>query len=782
MNLIRRSPALSTMLTVFVCMLGLPSAAQAQGATTFDTANAPSEQTTPVASSPQLVGVSSGDVLTMASQRHSGGKPHSAWVTQFQRSAAGIAQTWEKKLPLPRLVGLASDGSNLYAVSAVNEDLAPDASIKSFRANVLVMTKFDAAGNTVWQRDLNNAAYLGDAAGNGEAKTGIFSPLTGGTGAVSYGNGKVLVAIATNTLPDRNLSGSNLRHQRAQYFVVGADGSGFKAASETSWRHSFDQRLLHDGQDFVFMDLADAGWFMPGAGITLRKIKPTAAGADFIGQLEGVYIYARQGETAGAQNFSFISLGQLQTSRNGYGVLFASEKTNRSTQRDGWKEPVLEPRNLAYVHVKRGFETVQEGLRDGKASLGNLVAIQGQPIEIKIGSSVVDSQGATTSFTRSDKAGKTATSTGVVWLTNLAPGVSAERPKFVKVSEDRFVALWEEWTYNGQKLSHRSTQAMLLNAAGQVLTQSTGISARLNPSGADVPFSWNGSATWITGGANAGGLVLNSVDANLRLTQTSLGQGANQPGALMGSGPTQTTAAPSPAWPAVTPPTTPAATVATAAAAATDTGALPLRAGTRLVTGRRYRSESGGHYLVLQPDGNMVVYNAADRYIWGLDKVSSARQIRTVELQTDGNLVARRADGGFVWSALTRDTDTSATLSISPAGALQLVSGRTGATLWASDGRISAVPAATGGTSASASPLVLEVGKQYALREGDVFRYVKVVSLVNQRPMLGFCPDPSVTYLQMDMKVVMRVEDALAQGLFPASSLVCDLAQVPYGR
>lgn len=778
MNLIRRPTALSILLTVFASTLGLPSTALAQGAAPFDTANAPSEQTVPMASPPQLVGVSSGDVLTIASQRHSGGKPHSAWVTQFQRSAGRVAQTWEKQLPLPRLVGLASDGANFYAVSAVNEDLRSDASTKSFRPNVLVMTKFDAAGNTVWQRDLNNAAYLGDASVNGEAKTGIYSPMTGGTGAVSYGNGKVLVAMATNTLPDRKLSGSNLRHQRAQYFVVGADGSGFKAASETGWRHSFDQRLLFDGQDFVYMDLADAGSFMPGAGITLRKIKPTAAGADFIGQLEGVYIYARQGETAGAHNFSFISLGQLQTSRNGYGVLFTSEKTNRSAPRNGWDESVLEPRNLAYVHVKRAFETVQEGKRDGKASLGNLVAVQGQPIEINIGSSVVDSQGATTRFTRSDKPGKTATSTGVVWLTNLAPGVSAERPKFVKVADDRFVALWEEWTYNGQKLSHRSTQAMLLNAAGQVLTPSTGIAARLNPSGADVPFSWNGSATWIAGAANTGGLVLNSVDANLRLTQTPLGQGANQAGALMGSSTTQPTPAPSTALPAATP----AATVPTAATAATDTAALPLRAGTRLVTSRKYRSESGGHYLVLQPDGNLVIYNAADRFVWGLDKVASFRQIKTIELQADGNLVARKADGGFVWSALTRDTDASATLSISPSGALQLVSGRTGATLWASDGRTSAAPAATGGTSASASPLVLEVGKQYALREGDVFRYVKVVSLVNQRPMLGFCPDASVTHLQMDTKVVMRVEDALAQGLFPASGLICDLAQVPYGR
>lgn len=34
------------------------------------------------------------------------------------------------------------------------------------------------------------------------------------------------------------------------------------------------------------MDLADAGWYMPGAGITVRKIRPTTNGANFIGDLE----------------------------------------------------------------------------------------------------------------------------------------------------------------------------------------------------------------------------------------------------------------------------------------------------------------------------------------------------------------------------------------------------------------------------------------------------------------------------------------------------------------
>ncbi|MEZ5355058.1 MAG: hypothetical protein R2762_20675 [Bryobacteraceae bacterium] len=112
---------------------------------------------------------------------------------------------------------------------------------------------------------------------------------------------------------------------------------------------------------------------------------------------------------------------------------------------------------------------------------------------------------------------------------------------------------------------------------------------------------------------------------------------------------------------------------------------FPLRAGTTFVQNRKYRSESGNHYLVFQPDGNVVVYTAANQFVWGLNTITPKfNQAKTVALQADGNLVVHGPNRVYIWSALTRNPDASAYLTLTPDGALRLVSGKTGATLWAS--------------------------------------------------------------------------------------------------
>lgn len=135
-------------------------------------------------------------------------------------------------------------------------------------------------------------------------------------------------------------------------------------------------------------------------------------------------------------------------------------------------------------------------------------------------------------------------------------------------------------------------------------------------------------------------------------------------------------ATPVAAAPAVAPPAVPVA-------AGGDV--FPVRAGRTLGVGQKIRSASGNHYLVFQSDGNLVVYTAADQYVWGLQSVTDQyAQIEQVHLQTDGNLAAYGAGDAYIWSALTRDPDASAYLDLSPEGVLQLVSGNTGAVLWSS--------------------------------------------------------------------------------------------------
>jgi hypothetical protein len=619
------------LLAIILATIGLLASPRAQSAPVpFDAVSSGSEQLGFNASSPQIVGSSTADSLTFAWQLHDSSKPTSTNLIHFTRVGSIYTKAWVQQLPLPRLVGMTSDGSNFYAVSAASEDFSQDKSPNIFRSNTLIMTKFDSKGNQLWQRDLNNAQYLGDT------NRAVYSPLISGTGAVTYGAGKVVVALASNTAPDSNL----LRHQQAQYFIVGTDGAGYRAASETSWRHSFDQRLLFDGQDFIFMDIGDAGWYMPAAGIAVRKIRPTSSGADFIGDQEnkeGVYIYARQADTASGQVFSFTSLGELEVGAQGYLALFTSEKSNPSAIRDGWTQPVAEPRNLGFVHVTRSFETVREGSWNGSQTLGNTI-IQNEPVKINITRSVVDSNGPSNTFPHPEKPNKTFTQTGIVWLTNLPSGVSAERSKLIKVASDRYIALWEEWTYSGTQLQHNATKGMLINEQGQILGGPTSLKARLNPSGADRMFNLDGKAAWINGDAKNGIFTLYSVGTNLTLSATSLDpSGSPQP----------------------------------------ITYHDHMSVGDTLKPGDKLQSNNGKYTLIYQTDGNLVLSTSDSKTLW--TSGTNGRPAGYATMQTDGNFAVYGPDGGFQWN--TGTTTPGSQLVLRDDGDLVIVTA-SGSTIW----------------------------------------------------------------------------------------------------
>jgi hypothetical protein len=133
----------------------------------------------------------------------------------------------------------------------------------------------------------------------------------------------------------------------------------------------------------------------------------------------------------------------------------------------------------------------------------------------------------------------------------------------------------------------------------------------------------------------------------------------------------------------------PAAEAAEEASAAPVQAAdrFPLAAGRTIVREQKVPSESGNHYLIFQPDGNVVVYTADDQYVWGLQSITDKyAQAQSVQMQPDGNFVVRGANDEFIWSALSENPDPSAYLTLTAEGVLQLVSGATGAVLWASNG------------------------------------------------------------------------------------------------
>lgn len=170
--------------------------------------------------------------------------------------------------------------------------------------------------------------------------------------------------------------------------------------------------------------------------------------------------------------------------------------------------------------------------------------------------------------------------------------------------------------------------------------------------------------------------------------------------------PAQPTTAPTAQPTAAAPAATAAATQAAPAqptSAPAQADRFPLHAGRTIVQGQKYPSASGDHYLIFQPDGNVVVYTAADQYVWGLQSVTdNYGQTQSVQMQDDGNFVIRGANDEYIWSALTENPDPSAYLQLTPEGVLQLVSGDSATVLWASDGDLTAVPPTLAPTATAA--------------------------------------------------------------------------------
>ncbi|EMI15505.1 putative secreted protein [Rhodopirellula maiorica SM1] len=486
------------------------------GAPTFIAATSASEQRTFHASKPQILSVTTGDGIIVAWQSWNGNRPAGARIAKI--STSNMAKVWEKQLSLDLLGGLTTDGQNFYTMSAKLEDLNNEGSVVNYRDGILHLAKFDGNGQQLWMHDVNNVQYLG-AEQNGQAENGIYSPMDSGTGCLVFGNNQILAVLSLNTVPDQK----GTRHQTSMFFTVSAaDGTPTQSVSKVSWRHSFDQRAIFDGEKFVIADLGDAGWYLPGGGIAMRKATPNGKTTTFTPkQAEGTYVYVRQSETAGNQNFSFTSLGDIGVGQRGYTVVFTSEPNNNVSQRSGWNTPIAEPRNLGLVHVTKNFDTVKDGQQtwqDGNTVVDWSNTAAGKP-KINVTSNVVDSVGPTNTAQRPDKSHMSFTQTGVVWLTNLQPGTSAERPKLASLGNGNFLVAWEEWTYQGNNINYASTKAMVIDEYGQIIVQPKAIAARLNPSGADrfMPYS-SGTVYWITGQPNNGGMKAHFLDANLNLT------------------------------------------------------------------------------------------------------------------------------------------------------------------------------------------------------------------------------------------------------------------------
>lgn len=413
----------------------------------------------------------------------------------YKKQGEQCKKLWSKVLPnsLDNLGGFTTDGTSYYCLTTKQE--SADATVNGFRDGIVRLVKIDGKGNEIWTKELNNKSYL---------TFPVYNPLDFGTGGIAYGNGMVAIVFAKKLEYDFNI---NARHQSAATLIVDAStGEARQPVGDGWYGHSFDQRIIFDGQDFVFMELGDQGAY-PAAGITLRK--NTDAQQPFPDQYywtRGAFVYGRQG----IGNATFTSLGNIVAGSNGYTVLFSSERKNElaGKDRDIWSAP-WDPRNVGLVHVVKNFETNTEGM-DGSHLLISNTQSPAKGKEMINTINIVDTKTANPhafdsyTFKCNTDPDKSTTQTGLVWLTDYSGKTnftSTERPKLAALKNDQYIALWEEWIFtdvNDPSPEFSATKCILIDDYGNILKPATLVPARLNPSGADLPFILDGKAAWIT--------------------------------------------------------------------------------------------------------------------------------------------------------------------------------------------------------------------------------------------------------------------------------------------
>ncbi|MBK8397738.1 MAG: hypothetical protein IPL26_21195 [Leptospiraceae bacterium] len=299
-----------------------------------------------------------------------------------------------------------------------------------------------------------------------------MSPISAATSRVAYGNGKVAVHMGKTQHKNK---GDGLNHQSGILFVVDTNNMQIVKDLSATWvaSHSFDQRTIFDGTDFVDMDLGDN---FP-RGFNLHK----PSGSKVIFTYKTAHY---KGENRSNDNNTYSELGGLAVSDVGYVVLGSSEKSFDNNKTGTY---LNESRNLFMLLVDKNFPSKKN------------ITVEGKQSSAMVSPEVVISDGDTSNqiFYYDYGGGKNFQKrTGVVWLTNYSDlkKENVARPKLVKINDDKFVAIWEKWTDK----TYVNTCYLVFNKKGKILVSPKDLgNFRLNRG--DDAIEWDGKAVWVTG-------------------------------------------------------------------------------------------------------------------------------------------------------------------------------------------------------------------------------------------------------------------------------------------
>lgn len=412
---------------------------------------------------PEIIVSSNGVELDVLAQDYDSETSWNAVLLHIEPNSTGyeITQVLTDTLMLDRVMGLATDAvGNRYYATGVDESDIVDPTyppLDTYRSNIVRVIKLNPAGNVQFNIDLDTARY----AYNNNAEM-IINPMVAATSRLAVGGNEIGLVHGINTDPDWNIGGA--RHQKALSTRLDATSGAVIRTSSVWVSHSFDQRLLYDGEGIIEHHLGDA---YPRYIVFARNHTSYPL----------FHIKGDLGENNTRTRLGNIALIENDSTYN-YVALFATEN---SADTGG---TINGPRNLAIVRVKGNDNSIDPSLPD---------------------TLTVISKG--TQYTNRLR-----------WLTHYSASsnLHAERPKLIGIGGDQYVVLWEEWfNTGGYSDTFNGVYGMVIDDKGNILRATTLITDEHHLHRGDDAFLLGNRAAWMTGDAVEQKLYIHFVDAFL---------------------------------------------------------------------------------------------------------------------------------------------------------------------------------------------------------------------------------------------------------------------------
>ncbi|MEN0066578.1 MAG: hypothetical protein AAGA48_30865 [Myxococcota bacterium] len=414
-------------------------------------------------------------------------QPIGATLLRLDRTAETYIVTQVQRLANPvfldRLVGFdRSPNGDLFIASAIDEDDIVDANYPAndqYRQGIVHVSQLSPEGEVVRQVDLDVARTGGPATGRVQQ---VINPMVAASGRLAYGDGHIAVTHGINTVPDPEID--NRRHQKKLTTVVDMT-TGTVVRDSTTWvSHSFDHRLIFDGEAFVEMHLGDA---FP-RHVTVGR---TPLGSD--GRVQGYPVFGIKGGVGA--NVTRTRLGGLVALPDeGFSHLavFVGERTVGTADVGGVRN-VAGSRDVGMTRFVRGF-TAQEGPHLDPSLPDTMTAAE--------------------------------VTVSMRWLTDHDATEGrrhADRPHVVGLGADRYLVLWEEWDL-GPTLSEETfdgTFGMIIDSSGRSVVPVARLSEDRLPRGDDavavrMPGALRKAGAWVTADFESGAMTVHVVDSDLQ--------------------------------------------------------------------------------------------------------------------------------------------------------------------------------------------------------------------------------------------------------------------------